>query len=108
MTDDTENKFAIGSALLRKAFMGMRELEGELSELISHALGTDDEDTGPLITAPILAQLIMECLPQEEDGPVSTFDKQFWIEVADYLGPDWLPKLKSMVDLGHKVEGWTI
>lgn len=69
------------------------EHEGDLAELCP---GRDD------IPPAVLGQLLIEALPDLEPGRMSATDKMYWVQVAEWLGPDWLESLRRTVAFAVK------
>lgn len=53
-------------------------------------------------SAIVMAQLLMEALPQS--GRMNSGDKRFWLEVAEYLGPDWIAEFRKVGGFMAKVD----
>jgi len=58
----------------------------------------------PQVPAKLMGQLILEALPDAEEQRMSTESKAYWLQVAEVLGPDWIPQLKKAADFMKRVD----
>lgn len=57
---------------------------------------------GDQTTPVMVAQVLMNALPFEGEFPRAS--KVFWLEVAEYMGPDWIGTLRRVAAFMDKVD----
>lgn len=65
---------------------------GDLGELLGDATGL----SGYILTPEALGQLLMQHLPNDYTERLHPDAKVYWMQVAEYMGPDHLPSLRKV------------
>ena len=73
--------------------------------------GTDGEDDLPELFADflikrtgVLAMILMQNLPHD----AKSFDKAYWLTIAQEMGPDWIRTFRSVGAFMERVDGFNI
>lgn len=99
MSKDKTMAVAAVIQMVRDTLETLRANSGDISEILAEI--EPDEAT---ISVPVAAQLLMQ-LAGEPEG-LRPSEKAFYCQVADFMGPDYIQKLRTIAAFMDKVENF--
>jgi len=92
--------FANALQAVRDGFATLNANIGDVGELAE----ADGGESGYTLAPEVLGQIIMIHLGIDPDDRLDLRAKQYWMQVGEHLGPDWLRALRRTVAFMDKVD----